>query len=61
MFSTVTDKKPFKHLKQLWEIQTDLFQKKKKRSHTLAVQAVKRLDGFYTKNQNAHNFKSDNV
>ena len=34
---------------------------KKKRSHTLAVQAVKRLDGFYTKNQHAHNFKSDNV
>lgn len=27
----------------------------------LAVQAVKRLDGFYTKIQNAHNFKSDNV
>ena len=32
-----------------------------KRSHMLAVQAVKRLDGFYTKNQNVHNFKSDNV
>lgn len=33
----------------------------KKRSHMLAVQAVKRLDGFYTKIQNAYNFKSDNV
>ena len=32
-----------------------------KRSHMLAVQAVKRLDVFYTKHQNVHNFKSDNV
>ena len=58
MFSTVADKKPFKHPKQLCEIKRIC---SKKRSHMLAVQAVKRLDGFYKKNENAHNFKCDNV
>lgn len=47
-----TPKTPLRDLNRLVPI---------KRSHMLAVQAVKRLDGFYTKNQNVHNFKSDNV
>ena len=47
-----TPKTPLRDLNRLVPI---------KRSHMLAVQTVKRLDGFYTKNQNVHNFKSDNV